>query len=297
MRKSQNGRLLFCQLSQNVRTASNMGVNMAIRYFDIGANLAHESYRDDLPDVLARADVAGVRRIALTGSDLASSRFAANKALQQPARFVATAGIHPHHAATFDVAMEQQLRQLASLPQVRAIGETGMDCFRNFASIEEQSRCLQSQLTLATELGKPVFLHQRDAHEAMLPLVAQARPQLKDAVLHCFTGTSDELKDWLELDLYIGVTGWLCDERRGQSLRAAVPDVPVERLLVETDAPWLMPRDLPPPQLAALPHRHRNEPCTLPHTVLRLAECRQEGVEELAAQLWRNSLRFFDLEG
>ena len=132
------------------------------------------------------------------------------------------------------------------VPTFVAVGECGLDFFRDYSPRDAQRRAFAAQLELAAEVGKPVFLHQRDAHEEFVAMLAPARASLAGGVAHCFTGGPAELDAYLELDLYIGVTGWVCDERRGAALRAAVPRIPLDRLLVETDAPYLLPRDLEP---------------------------------------------------
>ena len=267
---------------------------MTPHLFDIGANLAHESYAADLPQVLERARNAGVQRLALTGSDLVSSLFAVERAAQTPETFVATAGLHPHHADSWDANCKARFAELVRRPEVKAVGETGLDYFRNLADPKRQRACLSEQLESAVAVGKNVFLHQRDAHPDMLAIVREFRPQLRQAVVHCFTGTGDELDDWLALDMHIGITGWVCDERRGLGLRDLIAHIPAHRLMLETDAPYLRPRDLPAAQLALLPDRHRNEPCTLPHILDTVAACRGVDSAELAAQIWNTSTAFFD---
>jgi TatD DNase family protein len=174
--------------------------------------------------------------------------------------------------------------------EVVAVGECGLDYFRDFSPRDLQQRAFVAQLELAAESRRPVFLHQRDAHEDFLRLLRPFRDALAGGVAHCFTGGPRELEDCLELDLYIGVTGWLCDERRGAALREAAREIPLERLLIETDAPYLLPRDLQPK-----PRSRRNEPCYLPHILERLAALRAEPVTLLAETTRRNSEELFRL--
>ena len=262
-------------------------------YFDIGANLAQESLAADLEAVLQRARAAGVKKIAVTGSDIPSSRASIEFSRRYPGFLIATAGLHPHLADSFDTRCRTQLTEWGHLTEVRAIGESGLDYFRNLSARDRQIECLHAQLEIATEVDKPVFLHQRDAHTDMLAVLREFRPHLKRAVVHCFTGTGDELDDYLALDMYIGITGWICDERRGQHLRDLVGRIPADRLLIETDAPYLLPRDLPAEQRRSLPDRRRNEPCILPHVFRAVAACRDESAERAREQIWRNSLAFF----
>lgn len=257
---------------------------------DIGANLTHESFGTDRDAVLARARAAGVRRMVVTGADLEGSRQAAELCAAHPAVLWSTAGVHPHHAAGYGASQRNAFLDLLGHPSTVAVGECGLDYFRNFSPQEAQRAAFVDQLGLAIATRKPVFLHQRDAHEEFRAIVAEHRADLKDAVAHCFTGGRRELEDYVGLDLYIGVTGWVCDERRGQALREAVPHIPVDRLMLETDAPYLLPREL----LKQVKGR-RNEPALLPHVLKAVARLREVSVEELAAQTTRNAERFFAL--
>ena len=255
---------------------------------DIGINLTDKRFRPDLDDVLERARVAGVRWQLITGTNLDSSRQAQALAREHDMLFC-TAGLHPHQASEFTPALLSELDALASDEQVRAIGETGLDFNRDFSPRPMQEKAFAAQLALAVTQQKPVFLHQRDAHTRFLPILREYRDQLPDAVVHCFTGTQRELFDYLDLDCHIGITGWLCDERRGGELRALVHNIPADRLLVETDGPYLLPRDLPEKP----PVKGRNEPALLPWIVQRLAECRGEAVEAVAEVTYQNSCRVF----
>ncbi len=172
-----------------------------------------------------------------------------------------------------------------------AIGECGLDFYRNIASPEQQAFAFSAQLELAAELSMPLFLHCRDAHDRFISLLTPWLPSLPGAVVHCFTGTRDELEACLHAGLYVGITGWVCDERRGVALRELMPLIPADRLLLETDAPYLLPRDLRP-----RPTSRRNEPCFLPHIVQQVAGLRGEDSHALAKQCDRNARRLFRLE-
>jgi len=258
---------------------------------DIGLNLAHDSFDHDRDHVVATAVAAGVRHMVITGSTLDSTRAAIALARAAPDRFRATAGIHPHHAREFHAPDVAALRALMLEPEVGAAGECGLDYFRNFSPHDDQERVFRQQLELAAELGKPVFLHQRDAHDAFMAILGEYRSRLPAGVAHCFTGDERELRDYLDLDLSIGITGWICDERRGHHLRELVRLIPAERLMLETDAPYLLPRDLHP-----RPQGRRNEPKYLPHILKAVAACRGEPAEALAEATSGNALRFFGFE-
>ncbi len=257
---------------------------------DIGANLTHDSFATDLEAVMARAIRAGVSRMIVTGADLASSRQAAGLAARYPARLRSTAGFHPHHAADFAPSLRGELEALLEEPGTVAVGECGLDYFRSFASPEAQRTAFIAQLELAVTTAKPVFLHQRAAHGDFAAILTDYAPRIS-GVAHCFTGTRAELECYLDLGLFIGITGWVCDERRGQDLRHAVPHVPRNRLMVETDAPYLLPRDL-----NAQVQGRRNEPAYLPHVATALALLRGESPAELAAYTTANAESFFRLK-
>jgi TatD DNase family protein len=253
---------------------------------DIGANLTHASFRDDLDAVLARAHEHGVRTIVVTGSAVEESRRAA--ALAESHGLYATAGVHPHNARDCDAQTIAALREIAAHPRIVAIGECGLDYNRNYSPHPDQERWFVAQLELAAELGKPLFLHSRDAHPRFAEILRNLR--VGKAVAHCFTGEADELRAYLDLDLYIGITGWICDERRGRHLVALVKEIPQERLLLETDAPYLTPRDLQPQ-----PKARRNEPAYLPHILRAVARARGEAPEALAAATTRNAKALFGI--
>jgi TatD DNase family protein len=257
---------------------------------DIGINLAHDSYDVDREDVIARAIHAGVTQMIVTGSCAPSTRKAIELARSHPQRLFATAGIHPHHATDMTDALLAEIADLASAPEVVAVGECGLDYFRNFAPHAAQQHALHSQLELAARLRKPVFLHQRDAHADFLAILREHWPTLCGGVAHCFTAGAQELQSYLELGLAIGITGWICDERRGAHLLQLVARVPADRLMIETDGPYLLPRDLLPK-----PPSRRNEPSYLPHIARTIAAARGESLETLAAVTAATTRRLFHL--
>jgi len=256
---------------------------------DIGANLAHDSFDADRDAVLARAHAAGVEQIVVTGSSLESAERAVELARQYPGVLYATAGLHPHHASEWSHEYLSRFRELAQLTECVSLGECGLDYFRDFSPRADQRAAFTAQLELAAELRKPLFLHQREAHSDFYAILREHRPQLGAVVVHCFTDTRAALNDYISIDCHIGITGWICDERRGQHLLEAVADIPADRLLVETDAPYLLPRTAP-----KSPSR-RNEPALLPWVVRALANARAEPIEITAAATSANARRFFGL--
>lgn len=258
--------------------------------FDIGVNLTSSQFAKDCPLVVTRAREAGVTGMLITGTDVQESQ-AASELAQHYRQFCwSTAGVHPHQASEWNDRAAVQIRALADRPEVVAIGECGLDFNRNFSTPAEQETAFTAQLALAAELQMPVFLHCRDAHERFVTLLAPWLDKLPAAVVHCFTGSAEELAACLSLGLSVGITGWVCDERRGLELRALLPQIPAERLLLETDAPYLLPRDLHPK-----PASRRNEPCFLPHIVRQVAGWRQEDPQWLAQTLDHNARRLFRL--
>lgn len=246
--------------------------------FDIGVNLTSGQFDKDRDEVMARATAAGVSGMLLTGTSLEES-LKAQKLASAYNHCWSTAGVHPHDASHWTKETADALRKLTQMPEVVAIGECGLDFNRNYSTPDEQELAFSAQLALAAELSLPVFMHCRDAHERFIALLTPWIDRLPGAVLHCFTGTKVQALDCLDLGLYLGITGWVCDERRGLELRELLPVIPGNRILFETDAPWLLPRDLP-----VKPSSRRNEPCYLPHIITQSALWRGEEAQELMQQ-------------
>lgn len=253
------------------------GAAAPLTLIDIGINLGHDSYDSDRDAVIARAEKAGVAQMVITGASVDGTRKAIELARSRPGELFATAGVHPHHATELTRDALSELEELAREPEVVAAGECGLDYFRDFSPRPAQREAFHRQLELAARVRKPVFLHQRDAHEDFLAILREHRGTLIGGVTHCFTGARPELTAYLELGFAIGITGWICDERRGAHLLALMEDIPADRLLLETDGPYLLPRDLEPK-----PPSRRNEPAYLPHIAAVVARARGESVEELA---------------
>ena len=254
---------------------------------DIGANLTHASFQADVAEVISRARQAGVAQIIVSGTTVADSR--KGLALSESSDFLfATAGVHPHHARDCGPDTIPSLREIAKHPRVVAIGECGLDFNRNYSPHPDQEKWFVAQLELGLELGKPLFLHSRDAHPRFAEILKHHH--VGNAVAHCFTGEREELKAYLNLGLYIGITGWICDERRGRHLLELVREIPHDRLLLETDAPYLTPRNLKPQ-----PKARRNEPAFLPHILKTVAHALGRPADEIAAETTRNAETLFRL--
>lgn len=256
---------------------------------DIGANLSHKSFRGDLGAVLERARKAGVSQMVVTGTSLRASEDALELAKRHA--LVSTAGIHPHEARTASEHVLRSLRGLAAESRVVAVGECGLDYDRDFSPRPEQRRAFEAQLELGAALGKPVFLHERAAHADFIEILRRHRPRLTKAVVHCFTGSEAELDAYLALDLHIGITGWVADERRGRHLLGFLGKIPKTRLMIETDAPFLLPRTLTP-----RPASRRNEPAFLTEVLKAVARARGEPEAELARSTSETARAFFGLD-
>lgn len=264
-----------------------------MQLIDIGVNLTNASFAAKERDVLDRAYAAGVGQLVLTGTSVDTSE----QALQlchdlddSGARLFSTAGIHPHSASDWTLDTEKQLRALLMEARVRAVGECGLDFNRDFSPRPQQEKALEAHLALAAELQLPVFLHERDANERLLDILRDYRDRLPAAVVHCFTGEKRALFSYLDLDLHIGITGWICDERRGTHLHPLVREIPRGRLMLESDAPYLLPRSLRPK-----PKNGRNEPAYLPEVLREVALHRGESEADVAAHTTACAQAFFGL--
>jgi TatD DNase family protein len=263
---------------------------MPFDLIDIGANLTHDSFDPDRAAMMERAREAGVGRMIITGSSNQGSLDALNLAETEPGRLYATAGVHPHHAADYDASSTTLIKELAGKDAVVAVGECGLDYFRNFSPRQAQLDAFQAQLDVAAETGLPVFLHQRDAHDDFVEVLEPMLPRISRAVAHCFTGEHESLREYLAMGLWIGITGWICDERRGKHLYDIVADVPDDRLMIETDAPYLLPRTIEPK-----PKTRRNEPAYLSEVLRVVAEARGQSEEHVARITTENAISFFGL--
>lgn len=264
-----------------------------MQLIDIGVNLGNPSFDQKQQAVLERAYAAGVCQLMLTGTSIEGSEQAAmlcSELDETGNRLFSTAGIHPHSASDWSADSAGQLRELLRQPRVKAVGECGLDFNRDFSPRPQQEKVLQEHLALAAELQLPVFLHERDACQRLLDILKDYRDHLPAAVVHCFTGEQRSLFAYLDMDLHIGITGWICDERRGTHLHPLVREIPRGRLMLESDAPYLLPRSLRPK-----PKNGRNEPAYLPEVLREVAVHRRESEQDLAAHSTACARAFFSL--
>ena len=251
--------------------------------FDIGANLTSSHFSDDLDSVLDESFEAGVKKICITSSNLQDVRNA-KKITERNKNLYYSVGFHPHNAKDFKIEFLKDMSIYLDDPKAICLGEMGLDFNRNFSSREEQILCFESQLSLANSINKPLFLHQRDAHEEFLSILDNYKFNQK-LIVHCFTGNLSELEDYLKRDFYIGITGWVCDLKRGLDLRECINHIPQEKLLIETDSPYLSPRK----------KIRRNEPKFLIDVAEEVARLRKQTKESIVKSSYENSLNFFNL--
>ena len=261
-----------------------------MKWIDIGVNLTNKRFDKDRQQIIQEAEAVGVVGQIITGTNLVGSEQAFQLCQDYPGRLFSTAGCHPHDAKNFTNKDYHQLEALLRQSSVVAVGECGLDFNRNFSPPDQQIRVFEQHLELAIGINKPVFLHERDAFAQQIELLQSYLPKLKGAVVHCFTGTEKQLKAYIDLGLYIGITGWVCDERRGLALREMVHLIPDDKLMLETDSPYLLPRDLRPK-----PKSSRNLPKYLPHIAQVIAEARNTSLESPSMQCYSNTKHFFGL--
>ena len=261
-----------------------------MEFIDIGANLTHESFRNDLDEVIENAEEAGIIHIILTGTDQQTNREGVSLAISNPSFFSSTVGFHPHIADKVDESDFARAAELLSSKHVVAIGETGLDYNRNFSSRKAQLKIFEQHLDLATQIKLPLFLHQRDAHSDFFPLLNKYRSNIVGGVVHCFTADKRALDAYLDIEMHIGITGWICDERRGKGLQEIVHRIPENKMLLETDSPYLLPRSIRPK-----PKSRRNEPKFLPEVARLVSEHSAKKLKEIARMTTRNAINLFNL--
>ncbi len=258
---------------------------------DIGVNLTSNRFDKDRANVIERAKAANVSQLIVTGTNLLESEKAITLCKQYPRYLTCTAGIHPHDADQAELHFEDKLTQLADSPFVKAIGECGLDFNRNFSAPAQQVVVFKKQIALAKKLQLPLFLHQRDAFDTWLECLSPFSADIPALISHCFTGNKAQLNQCLHLGMYIGITGWICDEKRGTELFELAQHIPLNRILIETDAPYLLPKNIKPK-----PKSSRNEPSFIKYVVIQLAKAMNITVEELIAHSTENACQAFQLE-
>ena len=257
---------------------------------DIGLNLMHSSFKKDRIEIIEEAKKVGVNQFIITGTNIQSSQMAAQYASQYPETLFSTSGVHPHDAKTCDETTMGKIEKIAENDCVVAIGECGLDYNRNFSPQDVQRKWFEAQIEVAEKLEMPLFLHEREAHEDLYNILKRHESVVEKSVVHCFTGTKQEAQNYIDLGCYIGVTGWICDMKRGKDLQEAVSVIPPEKLMIETDAPFLIPKNFD-----FKPKKNRNEPKYLPHILETIAYYMEIDSQELKKQVSKNTKEFFKI--
>jgi TatD DNase family protein len=263
-------------------------------YIDIGINLTNRQFQNDTDTIIQNALDNEVVQMILTGTSVQGSKTAATIAKKYPSTLFSTAGIHPHDAKSFNNQSISELRKLVQLPHVVAVGECGLDFDRDFSPRDQQEKCYRAQLALAIEVQKPLFLHERAAFTRFMGVTKDYLPQLPKAVVHCFTGTLQEAKTYLDNGFYLGFTGAISDTKRFDHLQEVVKHVPLDRMMIETDAPFMLPKNVPKTSLTKY-HERRNEPAFLPYVAQTVARFKGISLEEVAASTTANTKEFFGI--
>lgn len=264
------------------------------KYIDIGINLTHRQFQNDTHDILQHAVEAAVSQMIVTGTSVKNSEDAARIAQKYPSVLYATAGIHPHDAKSFDAQSIFRLKALLQLPHVVAVGECGLDFDRDFSPRDMQEKCYEAQLQLAVEVQKPLFLHERMAFERFIAVTDPYLNKLPKAVVHCFTGTLAEAKVYLDKGFYLGFTGAISDANRFAHLKEVLEFVPLDRIMIETDAPFMLPKNVPKRELTKY-HERRNEPAFLPYVAATIAKFKGVSLDAVAEKTTENSKAFFGI--
>ena len=258
---------------------------------DIACNFTSERFDNDLGKVVDKAIANKISKFGLICSRLSDIDKLLDIYNQYSSNMFFTIGVHPHHANEINDEYLTKLKEIIHKNEPHAIGETGLDFFRNLSTYEEQIFAFEEQIKISIDTNKPLFLHQRDSHDDFIKILRKYSSDIDKAVVHCFTGTQAQLDDYLELDAYIGLTGWVCDEKRNVDLRKTIKNIPLSRLMVETDCPYLIPKDLPDK-----PKNNRNEPSYLNHIAREIATLMEVEEEMLRIKSFENTLDFFDIK-
>ena len=256
--------------------------------FDIACNFSSNRYDNDLDEVIKNAKNNNVTKFLVVSASIndVDKVYSIYQKYRSDCFF--TVGTHPHHANEINSESMKKMRILVKDLKPCSVGETGLDFFRNLSTLEEQIFAFEEQIKLSIEFNKPLFLHQRDAHDEFIKIIMKYKNDINKAVVHCFTGTQKQLDSYLNLGLYIGLTGWICDERRNVELRKSIKNIPLDKLMIETDSPYLIPRNLD-----IKPENNRNEPSYLPHIAKEIADIINIDSSKLIDITYKNSISFF----
>ncbi len=259
-----------------------------MKLFDSHCHLDDRAFKNDMDDVVQRAADSGIIAFMSVGISKNSSKKAVSLAESRNGVY-ASVGVHPHVAENCSESTIEFLSGLAKSPMVRAWGEIGLDFNRMYSPMQDQEKWFIRQLETSGDLDLPVIFHERDSNGRLFEILKSHFKTGRQGVVHCFSGNEEEMKQYLDLGLHIGITGILTIKGRGKNLRKLVRLLPVERILIETDAPYLTPA----PEKN---HTRRNEPAFVKSVLLKLAQVREEDPEYLADQIWENTCRLYDID-
>ena len=253
-------------------------------WFDSHCHVDEEAFDEDREEVLSRMKANGVTRCAVIGSDMETSRRAAAFAAAHSG-VVAAGGFHPHEASRFRESDLDELREMYQKGRIHAIGEIGLDFYYDHSPRDVQREVCIRQMELAWELKAPVAYHIRDAHQEMLEIMKGMKARLTGGIIHCFSGSAEIAKEYLKLGYYISFAGPLTF-KKAPRLQEAVKLVPKDRLLIETDSPYMAPEPV---------RGRRNEPANVRYVGLKMAELRGEKPEEVAAFTTENAMQVYGI--
>lgn len=263
-------------------------------YIDIGINLTNKQFRNGIDETVQNAITKNVKNMILTGTSVKASLQSFDIVKKYENTLYSTAGIHPHNAKEFTSKSMGELKKLLENKEVISVGECGLDFNRDFSPREIQELCFEAHLQLAAEVNKPLFLHERSAFERFNSILDNHKNTIPKAVVHCFTGNLKEVKIYVDKGFYIGFTGAISDTRRFNQLKEVVNYVPLDRIMIETDSPFMLPKNVPNEELNKQ-NKRRNEPSFLPYVAETIAHFKSISVEEVAFETEKNTKKFFGI--
>ncbi len=256
---------------------------------DIGANLTHPDLIGEIDEIKHKMSLEQVAKAIIISSTFDDTDAALEIISDHPNIFYTTAGFHPHNAKDYSEQYFDKIKDKANNPNVVAIGECGLDYYRKYSSKETQVVCFERHIELSSITKKPLFLHERNAHKDFLDILSENLDTLDKFVVHCFTGDIDQLRKYLDIGSYIGITGWITDKRRGSHLHDIIKFIPRNRLMIETDCPYLIPHNIDTVS------NNVNYPYYLPYIASFMSKCLNISVEELRKSTYETTLNFFSL--
>ncbi|MBH43991.1 MAG: hydrolase TatD [Gammaproteobacteria bacterium] len=264
---------------------------MEIKYslIDIGANLTHPELHKKIETVVDNIRKANIEKVIITSSNIDDTIMALKIIDLYPDLFYTTVGFHPHNAKDCTDTALEHIKKLLHNAHIVAIGECGLDYYREYSPKEKQLYCFEKHLEIASTTTKPLFLHERHAFKDFFNLLNKYVNSLNKYVVHCFTGDKTQLKSYIDIGCYIGITGWITDNSRGQHLQDLIKYIPEDRLMIETDAPYLIPHNI------NFKHDGINEPAFLTYVAEKISKCLSKDVNYIKDKTTNNAKTFFNI--